>query len=529
MDRPPAVFWLGAAAVAVLRMLPYLYVRLVETPPGIVLLPLGYLPKDLLQYLALMRQLSEDGAWIWANPFTTEHQSPRIILPFFWLPALLAGVSGAAPGLVLELLRVPLVLCFFRVLWAFLRPIAPSAPERLAACALIGFSGGLEGLAVPVVRLLTDAGTLPPLVGSAVAQDTWHLFGWSTFAAFYNPLWVAALTVALLVLRPLLDPTGPRRPAELARLGGLFLLLYWIHPYSGVVVLAVAGSVGLVEAIFAGRVDWARHARTALAIGPAVLVSAAVGRWQAGDGVYRASAGGVFGGQALSVFWYPVTLGALVVLVLRGARHWSREGRPHGPAVLAWIGAVILLHSSPVLNGYHFVFHLHVPVCIVAAPALCAAVRSLRAGPAPRRLGSGILLVATFASFLYVTREAFADVWRYNRIPASYAAVVDTLARRPPGNAFVPPALGNVLPAYTPHRVWAGHWFLTPRYGQRVAVYEELVSDPGRTADLRALLAEQRMRYVVVEDEHAEAVATARADRIGERLPHHDLTLFVLR
>jgi hypothetical protein len=73
-----------------------------------------------------------------------------------------------------------------------------------------------------------------------VGQDLWHLQGWNTFAASYNPLWVAALALTFVTLTPLLRPGGPSGAAEAATLGLGLLALVAVHPYSAIVVLAVA-------------------------------------------------------------------------------------------------------------------------------------------------------------------------------------------------------------------------------------------------------------------------------------------------
>ena len=49
---------------------------------------------------------------------------------------------------------------------------------------------------------------------------------------------------------------------------------------------------------------------------------------------------------------------------------------------------VVALHTSTLLNGYHFVFHLWPPICLAAAPALTRTFDRLRSRPRNARLGS---------------------------------------------------------------------------------------------------------------------------------------------
>jgi hypothetical protein len=247
------------------------------------------------------------------------------------------------------------------------------------------------------------------------------------------------------------------------------------------------GALPVVEGIFERRVRWRRHLSTAAVVAPTLVAAAAVGYWQMQDAIYRASSGAFFGSQQLSVFWYPLTLGAVAVLALRGAQQWARVAHPYRFSLLAWIGAVIVLHTSSLINGYHFVFHLHLPLCILAAPALREMIESLGSAGFARRARAATLLLALLPSFLLVTRESIVEVTERNLAPRDYFAVVRTLAARPAGNALVP------------------------------------------LDELATVLAEQNIRYLVVESTQTPALREALGDWVEEQVPHATLDLLVLR
>jgi hypothetical protein len=503
-------------------MLPVASLRFATPPPGHTFLGVGYIPKDFLQYAALIRQASADGSPLLYNPFTTEPQAARFILLFHWLVGRAARVTGLSAIDALEWSRVPLLFLLFATLWWFLRAVFTDPKDRLAAALLVGFAGGLESLVRPFGGAL-----LPKAFDLRLQQDTSPLHGWSAFASFYNPLWIAALCIALLVLRPLLF-SAERSRRELALCALAFAVLFFVHPYTALGVLVIAASRPLIALVLREPVDWRRQLEATVALGAAGVVVGGISLWQLQDPVFRHSTGGVFGAQNLSALWYPLTLGLLGVVAVVGARRWARDRHPARAGVLGWIAGIGVLHWLPVLNGYKFVFLLPLPVCILAAPVARQWLGGLH-GPGWRSRALALVTgLALFGGAALQTLDVLRSTPRVSAVPADAMELVEALSAESAGNALTPSGLGNILPAFTPHRVWVGHWFLTPDFFVREQLYQRYTTNRGAGDQLRAVLREQRIRYLVVPAGRAGFVLKQLGREVGERRRYGELELFIL-
>ena len=527
VERVPLVVWAMALGVALLRALPFLQLIATRPPRGYAYLPIGYIPKDWLQYVALIRQPADTGRLLLANPFTTEPQEGRFVLLFHQALGVLHLATGIDPFWLLELSRVPLLLVFFAVLWRFLGHVFVERRVKLWACALVAFAGGLEAFALP----LAHAG-LPAAMAERMERDLWHLYGWNGFASFYNPLWIAALALVLVVLRPLLQPGGPASVRDKVQAGVGFLALALVHPHSAILVGAALAGVALVELALEPPALRRRLAHAVVALAPPIAALAALTLWQLRDPVFGAAGGRALGAPSASasLFWLPVAGGALGFFALRGFQRWAREAHPWRLAVGGWLGAVALLVSSTVLNGYHFVFGLHLPLCLAAAPALAAAVERWRGERAFGAVRLAVAMLLLFVSPLYVTVRSLREARQESAVPAAFMPALAELRDVRPTNVLAPPQLGNVIPAFTPHRVWLGHWFLTPDFRERSRWYALLVDNPEpQTRVLRVLVDAHRIGAVVVPARAVSRIAPLLAPRVARVSRHGEVATMFLR
>jgi hypothetical protein len=513
-------WWLLPLFVCVLRGLPFLVTLQADPNPTETWVHVGYIPKDFLQYVALIRQVPDQHRFLFVNPFTTEPQQGRFFMLFFLALGWICRITGLDPFWALELSRIPLLFVFFWLLVRFVAHVFEDPIRQRWAFLLAGLSGGIEWLAALVRPWL------PAATAAVAKQDLWHLQGWSTFAALYNPLWVAGLALTLVALRPMLEPS-PQGRRDLVQLSVAVFLLHWVHQYSEIAVLAVAVSSPLAAWAFGERIDGARMRRVAAAVAAPLVVNGAITLWQLRDPVFARSSEQALGAQQLSVFWYPLTLALVGAFALRGMALLSREGHPWRTPLVAWIAAVVVLHTSPVVNGYHFVFQLHLPVALAATPAVAAAMSRLRANG--RRIALALVSAGLFASPLAVTWQSVADARRNSPVPRPYVELARLLARERPGNVLTPWHIGHIVPAFGPHRTFVGHWFLTPDFEARARLYAELVSDPRRTPDLLALVARDRIRYVVVPSSEEGRIGREFGDQLERTLRVPGVSVLVLR
>lgn len=537
--RPPAAYWLLPLTVAALRAIPFLATRLVAPPPDSFFPPFGYNPIDGFAYVGFIRQAAETGDWFLVNPHTTLPQEGRYFLPLFSLLGWVCRLTGLNPFTAFELARVPLLVAFFAVFWRFAGEFLPEPRLRWRAAWLVAFAGGLEIL-VHATFTWWPVRWQHSILG-ALLDD----YGWNVFAAFYNPLWVAGLTLALLALRPILRPQGgwgsnaagsnsaraadtsgfklrtsdfpPGEGAAAAptrgewvrrfaaasgwrdagKVAGWTVLTFLVHPYSGLGVLAIGGGVLLVRAL--ARPRRAGDFRLGLGLALALAVIAGFSAWQNQDAVFHATARRFFGPHGLGVWWYPLGLGATGLLAGWGSWQGLRRGMPGVRELLVWVGGAALLHSSPWTSGYHFVYLLPLPLALLAAPALDRLLRVFEEEAAPLRRQFGAALVVAL-----VFQSAPAVTWRSTRLalsralPAPALAVVQTLAREPAGAVFTSPSLGTMLPAWSAHRVVVGHWFLTPDYAARRDWYDAVMAGRVSAAEVLATLEREQVRWVLL-------------------------------
>ncbi len=519
--QPPTWFWLLPLTAVLMRGAPYLLACFGSASDGQQFAPTGYIPRDFFSYAAFIRQAAEHGRCLFWDPYTIEAQQPRFILLLHWILGGAVRVTGWDAMLVLELARIPLVFLFFLTVWKFSGMLLHDRKQQLWAAALVGFSGGVEGFLLPHTQWA------PPFVADRFREGVWHLYGWNTFQSMFNPLWIAGLTLTLWLIMAAWDRRRAfsRRSSLLLSLG--LIAQFYIHPYSALATLTILGAVPIAAWVLGRPCDWRRTAWIGAMMSVALGVIAAISVWQAHDPVYHAAANNVIGPLDLSVFWYPLTLGLVGAMALRTWARWAREQQEHLELITGWVAAIILLHASPVLNGYHFVFHLHLPIALLAAPSVAEAFQRARTAQRGGLLATAALAVGLFASCFLTTGESLGDIQRRNATARRILHGLGLVKTEPPGRVLAPAELGNLVPAYGPHRVWVGHWFLTPDYRGRRDRYQQLISDTANTEPLYDLVLEGEFDYIVAP----RAVALSLAKRLpaASLQSHGDWTLVVRR
>jgi hypothetical protein len=481
-----AGFWLLPILAAALHAIPWAVARF-ETPrEGMTSEPIvGYNATDFTQYAAFIRAYAGDPLVVAVpNPFlSTGATTGRFVLPFLQVLGATTRITGLDPYAALELSRLPALFLLFAALSVAARAIGFDVRRRFFLGAFVLAVGGFDAMAC----LASGVGPLFPW-RNVLSENFLPTIGWSGFAALHNPLWVVGLALTLFCVAPVLaERTSSAR--DVAIVGGCLVLCLLVHPYSG--IAASAAIVGIVS----GRLAFAPGRRgaaigAALSLAGAALVFGAVARWQRADDAFRIPNRAFFGSHLVSPFWSPIGAGLVGLAIVRVLRRGAAP-RSLVVALASWAAAITFLHSSPVFNGYHFVFQLFLPL------ALLAAHLAPEDGPA----GSAVVFAVTgvFLCVHPVLIVAVGEVRRRPTLATSDAACLSRLDRLPRGVILAPERLSLFIPAYTDHRTLWGHWFLSGGDAERTRARTLLqAAEEGHLDTLDSDAAGRAVRHVVV-------------------------------
>lgn len=517
----PWYFLLATLLIAALRGLPYLVARYDQpVDQNVGFLPIGYNPPDFSAYLAFIRQGFSLGL---VNPYTVDPQDGRFILLYHQALGLIKDLTGLESFTLLELSRIPMLFFFTWAAWRFIRVVHKDFRQQLWTMWLVLFSGGVE--------YLLGFTSYFPVQGLPNLNENFTLLGLNTFQTFYNPLWTGALGLYLVILQPILDPEDEIRPATQALIFTGFVILHLSHPYTSIMLLAVwLGRPALALALRLDF-DWRRQLRVAVALMPALAVCAVVSLWQTRDSVYRASAGNSLGSTSISIFLYPLILGAVGVAALRGWRYWITQHHPWALSVGAWTMMVVFLHSSPILNGYHYIPYLHFPLCLVAAGSFIHGLDRLKSrNVVMRDLAIVFYCAVFFFSPLATTNQSILSIYKANARSKETFQVLDWLRGKEAGNVLCSGRLGLLVPVYTGHRVYVGHWFLSPEYREKDERFYKLVATAGiQPEELLKQIHQNKIDYFIVPTLAANSVVRVLGDLVSENITTGEMTIIALK
>lgn len=521
----PSQIWLIAIILICLKgfpaIVPFIFTL---APKDVVYLPVGYIPKDWFQYTSLIHESAYSDSFFLYNPFTTETQDGRFILLFHRFLGLIHSATGANVFWLLEVSRIPLIFIFMMIFWRFSSKVLNDRKHCLWACWLVAFSGGLEFFLIFAMPKLN----IPQAAAQEVYQQLWHLYGWNTFESLYNPLWIASLVLLLIFLEFLFKTVDSFKIKEFALISFGIIILWFVHPYSGLAAVMIFLGYIIISLVFSNPY-FIRNIvlKKILALLFGLLIIAWVVHWQMKDPVFKRTSGSFFGVQDASIFWYPLTYGILLLFFIFGLKRMMEEKNPWLFPITAWVITIMILHSSPILNGYKFVMYLHIPICITAAPA----VANWLSGQKRKMFGyikSFIILILIFISAVFVTQESIREVKAYG-IPSSWLLVIEKMKDLPAGNVLAPMAISNILPSFTPHRVFNGHWFMTPDSDLKARFYETIMQNPSvYSVEIINLINTQKIKYIIHPAQRADEFKNILKNKIKNYYLFKDWAIFIL-
>ncbi len=499
--------------------LPYLLGYYI-TPPGTQFIGTAYNIDDYCNYLSWLRQ-AMDGHFFLRSLFTTDPQKGLEFNVFFWLLGRLAHHAHLSPQAVLQMARVGGSLALLILIYRFYRFVLPSdLPARLTA---FGFACLGSGFGWVTWAHWHDKN----LPGSPV--DAWQPEAYTFLTLYTSALMTVSTCLILGALYALLlgEQTGKWRYPVIAGVCGA--ILGNMHSYD---VLHLSAAWGLFLVVWTvikrGRgvaKSWARGVLALALTLPTTVYQYLVFQRET---VFRQRANV----PTLSpAFWhyalgyglvFLLALFALFVFARRTAPPASSPKTETGPPLLfpaCWAVAGLLVIYLPVAFQRKMLMGEHIPLCLLAGVG--AAYLTARLAPRARTVAlTCLVLLSCPSNLLFLTRDIThleTDRSETLQFPYLTDTLVDTFhwvaANTPPDAAVVgSPALCAYLPGYTGHPVWAGHWAETPRYAEKIQLFNRFSDSETPDADRQAFLRSTHARYLLYANDVSGGYVTRRGE-----------------
>jgi hypothetical protein len=457
---------LVALAVVGVSLVPYLIGWAVQTEGqvfGGFIIDLD----DSNSYLAVMRQ-GMAGHWRFVSLYTPESQRGVWVHTFYIVLGHMVRLTGLSPPIVYHGARV---ICG-TLLLVGAHHFACFCLRRRSVCwnafLLVSLSSGLGWL---------KEMTWPTVEGGISPLDFWFLDGYTFLGILTFPHFSLAWTMLLIAFGSALAYNATPSPRYLLLGVGAAFLATALHPTLSLVMGAVVAVYGLLLWV-AWRRFPIRWAITGLSV---VLGAGAMAGhiWLAFqmDPVLRAWGQSIMATPAPRHFLSGY--GLLVPLGLVGAVDVTRRRERRGVFLIVWVAVAFVLAYTPFSIQRRLLEGVHIPMSLLSAVGLRRLLLNLaqsrwvravaRAGYPRRRtvwLAQSLLIAATSLSSLYMLGSASLVAWaRSPGLFHSRATLVgfDWLEEHLADEDVVLASYdtGNLIPAWTGHRVFLGHWALS--------------------------------------------------------------------
>jgi hypothetical protein len=443
-----------------------------------------YNTEDGNSYIAKMR-LGARGEWLFHLFYTPEPHEPALAFPFHLLLGKLAAAFDLSLVLVYHLARAVFGLGLLLTIYAFVARFTQDVRARRLAWALVALGSGL-GWLLTAVGATNWLGSLP--------LDFWVPEAY-VFLVLYN-LPHLALAESLLLWSILwtlrsFEDSNVRYAVEA---GLMAFVMCWVVPFYAGVLAAVLGAYLLAILIRKRQLPGQEFGFTLVA-GLGCLPVVAYNTW-----VFITNpAFATWSAQNRILSPHPLhyILGYLLLLIpaVWGARWSLQEGEERWLLPVAWVLVVPLLLYMPFNLQRRMVAAVQVPLALLAAVGLQAWFRE-RQWATVAYVGvaslSNLLLVAGSLGPIHAREE---PIYR----SGDEIAALRWLDAHAQADEIVLASFqtGNVIPAYTDLRVFAGHGPETLDNSAKQAAlrwfFDPVTSDQWR----KQLLREYRVRWVV--------------------------------
>lgn len=403
-----------------------------------------YNVEDGNSYIAKMR-LGARGEWLFHLFYTPEPHEPALAFPLHLLLGKLAAAFDLSLVLVYHSARVAFGFGLLLTVYAFVARFTEEVAIRRLAWALVAVGSGL-GWLLTALGATNWLGDLP--------LDFWVPEAY-VFLVLYNlPHLALAESLLLGSILWTMQSFEEKDPRRALGAGFLAFVMAWVVPFYAGVLAVVLGAYLLAMLVRRQRLPWQEIGLTLL-VGLGCLPPVAYNAW-------------VFATNPAFATWsaqnripspHPIHLvlgfAPLLVPALWGASKALRQAGERWLLCLAWVLVAPVLIYLPVNLQRRLVVGVQVPLALLAAVGLEAWFRDRRWAPLAY-VGlaslSNLLLVAGSLGPIQALSEPIY------RSGAEIAALRWLDAQSQPDEVVLASyETGNVIPAYTDLRVFAGH------------------------------------------------------------------------
>ncbi len=441
----------------------------------------GVLAPDQFQYFAWIREASQHG--LIGNRFDLAPGSRPFLHPGFAISGLIHRLTGVSVPVAYLLWKPVAVGVTFAGCVLYVRRLLPPGGQRRAALVIALFS---VMPAASVVAWTHWGGNVRNYTFNFISGEMWtgqYLLGYlmTAIAAFLIPL----------VLLGIESWRRERRRARLALLAVATLIVFWLQPWQGaVLVLVVVG----VEALRFIRTRERPPVGLALIPVAAALPALYYYLLSVKDPSWRLASEANSEG-ALTIWswpWWAIVLTLLPLAIPAALAYRLPAPTWQEQAVRAWPPAVLLVYLAPIGTfPFHAVQGLALPLGILAVQG----VTSVRPHPRPALVVAAlaILIVPGTAHKLQVARDNVrAPLYPYYVDPDEARALDALEADRRPGGVLAPEYSSNLVPYWTGREAYVGGVSWSPDWFTRLRTANALFQ--GRLGDDRARVFVRRTR-----------------------------------
>lgn len=436
---------------------------------------------DKSVYVSMIEE-ARQGALLVHNLFTSEPQRARFIAPAWVLFGYSARLLHISALDIFEVSRI--LVGFFFLLWLGRMCTQFFSEERWARIAffLLAFSSGIGAFLLPPGRHFF----VGEAIGKSLSVDLWQP-EMNTFATLmHSTLFIISQWLLAHILFSWVTWEREGGWRRLCALIAATLFLSSIHPYDAVIIIAVL-CVRFFLLAFYGRRErrllWGVVALCVAALLPALLILFLMSKEIALAGWFAQNIT-----IASNALWYLAGYGLLIPLGFYGMLQTRKRGALWEIGVI-WFLVVCVLLFLPFQFQRRMLNGAHIPLALLATLGVKVLYERWRDRRFMVMTGAWMLLLGLFGSTFYLIGEQAIFVAERKfplYVSRDTADAIFWLRDATPRDAVIlaAPLNGNLIPALSARRVYAGHghqtveslqkraflyrWFFTEKSNDRV-------------------------------------------------------------